>query len=414
MTDILIGRQPIFGQKKDVIGYELLYRSVTSPQGGVILDGDLATTRVILNTFSEIGLDNLVYGHKAFINATRNFLIGHYPIPFAPEHVVLEVLEDIPIDNQLIESLKELSHQGYLIALDDVESIERIYPLLGIANIIKIDLTLVDKNGLGQVVNFLKQYQLQLLAEKVETLEEFEQCRHLGFDYFQGYFLEKPEVFRQRAMDSLRLVIMQFLATIQNPDVNFSKIEEIISKDVSLGYKLLRLVNSAYFSTTVSVTSIRQAISLIGFEQLRSWMTLLLMTSINDKPHELSIIAMTRAKMSELLAKALHKEPVDRYFMMGLLSVLDALMDMPMKKALAFLPLSSNIVEALLYHRGECAQILNTVIAYEQGEWDTVLKVGLPPDIIQKIYLQSIHWADKILKSIKKSEENITVPGGLS
>jgi c-di-GMP phosphodiesterase len=404
MSDLFVGRQPIFDRNLEVIGYELLYRSIQTGPANVT-DGDQATTQVILNSFSQLGLESLVGSQKkAYINATRNFLVGNIPIPFPPASVVLEVLEDIVIDQELINALTALSKQGFQIALDDVTSMEQIKPLLGLAQIVKIDLMGISRSQLTEIVGQLRPYRqrLKLLAEKVETQEELEYCKRLGFDYFQGYFLCKPSVIKGKRMDSARLVLMRTLAKIQDPKADFRSLGGLVAQDVALSYKVLKLVNSSYYSLAKTITAIDQAIALIGLNQLRGWLTLLIMASIDNKPHELTTIAMSRAKMCELVARSLRQSQTELFFLVGLFSVLDAMMDLPMQEALANLPLAEEVVTALLEQKGTTGEVLQMVLAYEHGEWDKLLKTNLTPEIFQKNYLDAIRWTADVTNSIQK------------
>ena len=402
MPDLFVGRQPIFDRNLEVIGYELLYRSIQTGQANVT-DGDQATTQVILNTFSQLGLESLVGGQKkAFINATRNFLVGKYPIPFPPTSVVLEVLEDIQVDQELIDAITALAKQGFQIALDDVTSIEQIAHLWSLAHIIKIDLLGTARDKLLDIVARLRPYhqRIKLLAEKVETQEELEFCRRAGFDYFQGYFLCKPSVIKGKRMDSTRLVLMRTLAQIQDPKADFRSLGNLVAQDVTLSYKVLKLVNSSYYALPKTITAIDQAVALIGMNQLRGWLTLLLMASIDNKPHELTTIAMSRAKMCELLARSLHQGQTESFFLVGLFSVLDAMMDMPMQDALSNLPLSDEVMAGLLDHKGLTGDVLLMTLSYERGQWDDLLKAKVAPDVIQKNYLEAIRWTTEAAKSL--------------
>ncbi len=396
MTDLLVGRQPIFNRNNESIAYELLYRSVQSGNAsGVTTNGDYATTQVLLNTFSEIGLDNIVGTGFAFINFTRNFLVGKYPIQLPPDRVVVEVLEDITLDDQLIDSLKKLKASGFQIALDDVVSPDRVAPLLqsGLINVIKIDLMGTKRILLPDMVNTYKKYGILMLAEKVETLEDYDLCYRLGFDFFQGYYLCKPNIVKTRKMESSRLIVMRLLAQVTDPKADFQSLETLISQDVGLSYKLLKLVNSGYYSLATTVKSIRQAISLIGLSQLRGWMMLLMMSTVDDKPHELTAIALQRAKMCEMIGKALGESQAESFFLAGLFSVLDAIMDIPMSQVVSSIPLADDVIAALTNRQGKIGLALNTVIAVEQGAWDQVLRCGLQPDVIKNIYFESIKWA---------------------
>lgn len=395
MSELLVGRQPIFNRNREVIGYELLYRAVGTDNASHVTNGDFATTQVLLNTFSEIGLDNIVGSGFAFINFTRNFLVGKYPIQLPPERVVLEVLEDIAIDRQLVNALRSLHISGFQIALDDVISTDRVTPALrsGLVNVVKVDLMATKRNLLADMAYTLKQSGLLLLAEKVETLEDYDLCYRLGFDFFQGYYLCKPNIIKGRKMDSSRLIVMRLLSQVTDPKVDFKELEVLISQDVGLSYKLLKLVNSGYYSLSTTVKSIRQAISLVGLSQLRGWMMLIMMSTVDDKPHELTTIALQRAKMCEMIGKSLGEVQAESYFLTGLFSVLDAIMDIPMTQVVASIPLTDEVVQALTNHEGKIGMVLKTVLAIEQGDWDQVMQLGMQTDLLRSIYFESIKWA---------------------
>lgn len=405
MSDLLVGRQPIFNRNKEVIGYELLYRSSQNESSVNVSNGDYATTQVLLNTFSEIGLDNIVGSGFAFINFTRNFLVGKYPIHLPPERIVVEVLEDITLDKQLLDSLQGLKISGFQIALDDVITIDRVIPALrcGLVNVIKVDLMGTKRVLLPDMVNTLKQHGMLLLAEKVETLEDYDLCYRLGFDFFQGYYLCKPNIVKGRRMDSSRLVVMRLLAQVTDPKADFKNLETLISQDVGLTYKLLKLVNSGYYSLSTTVNSIRQAISLIGLSQLRGWMMLILMSTVDDKPHELTSIALQRAKMCEMIGKALGESQAESYFLTGLFSVLDAIMDLPMQEVVSSIHLADDVVAALIKHEGKIGCSLKTVLAIEQGEWEKVLECGIQPERLRSIYFDSIKWANILTNEVYES-----------
>ena len=401
MSELLLARQPIFNRNLEVIAYELLYRSVSDRENAKVIDGDLATTQVILDTFSELGLESIVGNKIAFINLTRNFLIGKFPIPFAPNRVILEIMEDIPIDKPLIQGVEKLADDGYTLALDDIVSSKGILPIIESASIVKIDLAAIDRTTLPQLVSRFRQFNLKLLAEKVETRQEYELCYRMGFDLFQGYFLCKPKLITSHRMDSSRLILLRSLAKLQDPEVTFESLEEIIGLDINLGYKLLKLVNSAYYYMPNEINSIRQAIAILGMEQLRGWITLLLMMNVRENPHELTVIALFRARMCEQLAKASGKSNPESYFLAGLISVIDAILDHPMPEIIEQLPLSTEIVQALLNHEGSIGQILGAVISYEQGNLGAIFLTIVNTAKIQKIYLESIQWVNQVLQRNK-------------
>jgi EAL and modified HD-GYP domain-containing signal transduction protein len=395
--DALVGRQPIFNYKTEVIGYELLYRSSSQTDRAEIQDKDRATTEVIINAFASIGIDSIIGDAKAFINFTRNFLLGKNPIPLHPKRVVLEVVEDTQIDRPLIEALRNLAKRGFTIALDDVIDPNSILPLLDVVHIIKMELPRLSK---GQIISYAAFYQqrgLKVVAEKVETLKEFEFCKNLGIDYFQGYYLCKPNLVKGRQLKPSLITRLRLLEKIHDPYVDFEDIEKIVSKDVAISYRLLRLVNSAVYGLRREIESIHQAITLLGLDQVRKWFTLFFILEMGDKPPELLTIALVRAQMSEFLAKAMGLRNVEKYFLVGLLSVLDALTDLPLEQVINTLPISNEMRDGLLNHTGSSGDILLSVLAYEQGNWDNVLKINLPTQTIRDAYLNSLQFAKTIM-----------------
>ncbi|MCE1255390.1 MAG: HDOD domain-containing protein [Anaerolineae bacterium] len=409
MSDMLIGRQPIFNRSLDVIGYELLYRTSHTPHRASFVDGDQATTQVLLNAFSMVGFENLVGKKLGFVNVTENFLLGKYPIPFPPGSLALEVLENVNVTPLLIEALHSLSDQGYLIALDDVKNVENVLPLLEVASIIKIDLPSISRVNLQSIITYFKQAGVKLLAEKVETFQEYEYCQRLGFDYFQGYFLYRPNVIRARRIDSSKTVIVQALAAIKDPGVSFNALDKYLSRDVTITYKLLKLVNSAYFANRVSVRTISQAISMIGTNYLVGWLTLLLFSSSENKPHELTVTAMMRARFCEQLAKArgVQSNHLDIYFIIGLFSIMDAFFDQPLEKAIQGLPFSEDVVEAMLFYKGDPGKTLEVVLAYEKGDLTRALDLDLSAENVTDIYAHTLEWVNALVKTMQETTQKV-------
>lgn len=403
MEEFFACRQPIFDRQLNVIGYELLYRNFETDRAR-FLDGDLATSQVILNTYAEIGPEIILGDHKAFINLTRNFLVGKYTFPVQPRRLVLEVPESIVTDHNLIESLRALSGQGYEIALDDVTRPQSVQSLLDLADIVKLDLPAISRTFLAHYVDFFREHNrgrgLKLLAEKVETQEEFELCKELGFDYFQGYFLCKPKIVRSRRLPPTRLVILRLLNRLQDSEIDFGELEELVAQDALLGYKLLRLANSAFIGVPYEVRSIRQAMTLLGLDQLRAWLMLFFLARMDDKPGELSILAIIRAKMCELLANSTHEPHPNAFFLVGLLSILDALMDQPLAALLENLRLSDELAKALLEHTGRLGEALECVLAYERADWESVRFAGLSTNLIRYIYIEALGWVSSVRSMI--------------
>jgi len=407
--DVFVGRQPIYNHKLDIIGYELLYRS-NHANHAQFDDSDQATTEVIVNSFMELGLETIVGRHPAFINLSRGFLVGDKPLPFPNKRVVLEILEDIEPDAQLIEGLRNLVRQGYIIALDDFVYRPELEPLVELAHIIKVDVLGIDPEVLEQRVQQLRRGKQRLLAEKVETQEDFERCKALGFDYFQGYFFCKPNIIVGKRPAANRLVLLSLLAELQRPDTDIEKLEKLVAQDASLTYRLLRYANSPAAALRYKVESLRRAIVVIGGNTIKNWITLILYTRLEEKPRELILIALLRAKMCEQIALHLGRDGIDRYFTVGLLSAIDALLDQPMAEVLEALPLVDEIKQALHKREGQLGITLQQVLHYERAEWDK-LHPELADSTYKQIYLQALSWACDSLAALTAPKETAAAAG---
>jgi EAL and modified HD-GYP domain-containing signal transduction protein len=270
-----------------------------------------------------------------------------------------------------------------------------------LADIVKLNMLSVDRQRLPGIITALRKSNILLLAEKVETRDEFNVCSQLGFDYFQGYFLCRPETIQTKKLPTSRMVILQLINKIQNPYVDFKALEEILAQDVILSYKLLRLVNSTYYSPSMRIDSIQQAVSYIGLEQLRGWLVLFLLSKTGDKPRELTILSLVRARMCEMIARQTRQNRPETYFMIGLFSMLDAVMDMSMEQILASVSLSDEAVAALVDHAGPMGLALSCAIAYERGDWGNVLFQDLEISALRDIYLETLVWVSKMASALE-------------
>jgi c-di-GMP phosphodiesterase len=400
ISEIFIGRQPIFDRELQVVAYELLYRGNQQNNFAAVTDGEMATTQVLVNAFMEIGFDDLVGEHHAFINMTRSFILGEQLKSLPNDRVVIEILEDIEIDEEVISSVKALSEAGYSIALDDFVYHESLKPLVLLADIIKIDLMALSASEIEQHVLELKQYDVKLLAEKVETRQEYENCKALGFDYFQGYFFCKPQIIKGEKLPTNRVAILQLVSKIYDPEVTFQELDVLISRDVSLSYKLLRIINSAAYALPRKIDSMKQALTILGMKHIRNWVSMIAFSGIDDKPAELFQIAMIRAKMCESVGQSLGHKDSDAYFTVGLFSNLDALMDQPLEALVTPLPLSLEIKSALLDKAGEMGVVLSCVLAYENADWESVDHSQVDPHVIKNMYAMSLHWAREMSREL--------------
>ncbi|MDH5360760.1 MAG: HDOD domain-containing protein [Gammaproteobacteria bacterium] len=404
MLDVFVGRQPIFRKDLSLYAYELLFRGNAQSTEANVVDDDAATSQVLYNTFVEIGLHNIIGEQRAFVNLTARFLMGEYPLPGDKKHLVLEILETVKVTEALVDAVKDLKKDGYKIALDDFIYRPELKPLIPIADIIKIDLMALSQEQLRRYVSLLRnKTDAKLLAEKVETQQEYELCQELGFEFYQGYYFSKPNIVKGTVIPHNKITVLQLIARIQDPNLDMDTLDRIISMDASLSYKLLKLVNSVSFNLSKEVDSIKAALILMGIDQVKNWATMLALSHSSEKPTELLVNALTRANMSYELAQKLGGSNPDSYFTAGMLSILDSLLDLSMAEIVDQLPLSAEISNALLEHQGNIGQVISCVIDYENGQWDNILQDSSHNEIIEHLqgtYLQAINNSDVQLKSI--------------
>ena len=392
MYEAFVGRQPIFDQNMAVYAYELLFRDADK-NSAVIVNGCQASSQVMLNTFVELGLNSIVGKHRAFINLTRELLVDDFIKVLPPDRVVLEVLEDVRVDDELVESVRQLSHQGYLIALDDFIYDEAWRPLVEIADIIKLDVLALSPDEIDEHVKLLQPFKARLLAEKVETREQFGFLKELGFDYYQGYFLSKPDVVQGRRTPANKISIIQLLARLMQPDPVHAEIEKLIVQDVTISYKVLRFINAAQFALPRKIESIKEAIIYLGLNSIRRLASMIALAGFNDQPHEVLLNALTRARMCERLAEQAGIEKTDAYFTLGLFSALDILLGMPMSSVVKELPLGDDLEQALLSGEGQLGATLACVLAYENQQWEAVRYSDLAMEEITAVYLEAVSWS---------------------
>jgi EAL and modified HD-GYP domain-containing signal transduction protein len=396
--DVHIGRQPILDRSDAVLGYELLFRD-DGDNAEATKSSDQATARVFVNTFLEFGLAELVGSHLAFVNVTRPFLTGEYPLPFAPGQVVLEILESVDLDDTVVTSIEQLAQQGYTIALDHYTVGRVPARVLDIVQYVKCDAD--DRAGysLELTVAQLRAYpHLVLIAQRVETEVQFNRCRDLGFDYFQGFLFSRPRMLTRRSVGPNRLACLELMCRLTSADVGAAEIEECIRLEPALTYRLLRVINSAAGGLPREITSLRQAIVLLGQRTIRNWTTLLLLADADPGNVELLTTTLTRARMCELLARENGTGP-DGAFMVGLLSGLDLLFDEPLPTLVDRLALDAELKAALLRHHGPLGQILATTLAYEQGIHVSAERPRPGDASLSHIYLGAVGWSMQVARA---------------
>ena len=391
--DVFLGRQPIFGRRLEVFAYELLYREGSRKTAGVV-DGDQATSRVLINAFTEIGLERVTGDRPAFVNLTRGFILGEYPLPAVPDRLILEVLEDVRADPEVVAALRALARRGYRIALDDFELEDDTDGLVELADIVKLDFRALDEQQLVSHTRELKSRGRLLLAEKLETQDEFELCRELGFEYFQGYFLAKPKVLHGQSLPTNHATLLALIARLQAPDCDLDEVSKLVERDLTVSYRLLKHINSSLYGLRFQVQSIRDAVVYLGLYKVRNLVSLFLLASMDTTPPALLETAMLRGRMCELLGLASGSPRSDCYFTVGLFSALDAMLSLPMQKVVERLPLAPEIAEALLERKGDLGAALDCVLAYETGAWERAGLRGLNREQVRDAFLAAVDWVE--------------------
>lgn len=400
MENIFVARQPIYDRNNQLIGYELLYRAGDTDVAEFDC-GKFASSQVMINSFMEIGFDGLVGSTLAFINITEDFILDDSLTPMFEKQTVLEVLEHIKPSQKVIEGIKRLKKRGYKIALDDFKYSPEYDQLLPLTDFVKLDVIgLTIEEIVGEIKN-LKNYDVKIIAEKVETPEMYSFCKELEFDFFQGFHFCKPQLVKHKSIPSNKLVVINLLKQLNDPNFKFSDIEKALAQDARLTFKLLRYVNSAAFSLRKEIDSIKEALTLVGGETIKKWATLILMMQLTEgKPQTLLVTALVRARMCELLEEdSGHSN--GKMFTIGLLSLIDALMDMPLVDLLDDLTLSTSVKLALLDYDGENGELLLNVINYEQGKWSDLVERGVDAKAYFACYMDAVKWADVTIESLQ-------------
>lgn len=386
-----VGRQPIYRGGAELFAYELLFRR-DELQETAAESTDQATADVML-AMMDIGLNRVIGNHPAFVNLTRNFLLTEHCQSLPADRIVLEILETVEPDEEIIRAVRTLRGKGFTIALDDFTYAEEFAPLLQLAHIVKVDVRAHTREELVRQVQLLKPYNVKLLAEKVESHEEYEFCRSIGFDYFQGFFFCKPQMLSEDKLPLSRVTTLRLLAKLQDPNISLSGIEQNLVLDVTLSYKLLSYANSAFMGLARKIDSIRHAVSMVGTERVRTWAGLMMFASVDNKPKELMVSAALRGKMCAELARASGHTGEDKYTTVGLFSMLDALLDRPLHQILELIPLSEDVASALEKRTGPMGEALGCAEAYERGDWDNARFGQLSETSIRDAYLEAVDWS---------------------
>ncbi len=408
--ETFVARQPIFDKRMRVCGYELLYRG-DMPRETLEFDGDKATSEVILNSFYNSDINKIVGDKKAFINFTHNLLKEEIPHMLSKDKIIIEVLESVVVDEEIVQACKDLKEEGYIIALDDFifENLQLFNPILPYIDIIKVDFVQTKFCTVKKsIMKTLSKKNKRFLAEKVETQEEYREALKLGFEFFQGYFFEKPYVVVGRDLEPYKLSFMQMIAEVNNTQ-DFEKMAQIVSHDLALSYKLMRLVNSPFYGRGSTIKSARHALVMLGLDEIKKWVTLLMLKDAGkDKPDEIMRLSLIRGRFAENLAsdfKVTGRE--SELFLMGLFSTLDAVLDRPQEEIASLLPLEKDILQAYsLENDSIFGKMLKVIKSYEKGQWSDsnyiIEELALDQALINKKFFDSIIWADEVMENISR------------
>lgn len=403
-----VGRQPIWNMDRELIGYELLFRS------GLALvadqNGSYATGQVIVRAFTEFGVSELVGEKLCFINTTRGFLVGELPLPFGPGQVVLEVLEMMDVDDEVIAGIAALVERGYEIALDDFVWGSGHERLLDLATYVKLDLMATDRATLREIARQCRAYpKVRLLAEKVETDDDLIFAKSLGCELVQGYLLGRPQVLSVQTLSPSRLGRVQLMATLLRPDVEITEVVSMVTRDPALSLRLLQVTNSVGVGIRYKVSSVHEAVMMLGIAQVRQWVSLMALSDLFDADEVQIAQAVTRARMCQLVAEQMG-QPADQAFTVGLLDRVADLLGTPAARLVEQLPLATETSRALVEGTGPLGLVLQIIRAYEGGDAGPIIATGLDPDRLTRSFLAAVGWSTRAMAGLASTGAPAPVP----
>lgn len=389
-----VARQPIFDREEKVFGYELLFRD--GLENAFNGDNDEAS-RATLDRTLLMGLDVLCDGRRAFVNCTRDTLIKGLVTLLPSTTTVVEVLENVPPDPDVVAACRSLKEAGYMLALDDYVADDPREALVEMADILKVEMQLTTEAQRIELIKRFGPWRCRMLAEKIETWADFVRARDQGFVYFQGYFFRRPELVSTHEMPANRLNYLRMLQEVSHPELELSELEKLIKAEASVCYRLLRYLNSARFSFQSEIHSVRHALSILGERDVRRWVRLIAAVGAGqEKTSDLVLSAMVRGRFGELVAPRVAHGESD-LFLLGLLSLIDAMMEMPMAEVLEKIPLDHATKAVLLGQPSELRPVFQLMLALESGEWDAAAQLSrdleMEPEEVAGFYWQAQQWA---------------------
>ncbi|MBU1342849.1 MAG: HDOD domain-containing protein [Proteobacteria bacterium] len=403
--DIFVARQPIFTTQRKIFGYELLFR-LGLENAFPDIDGDIATSNVLSNTFFSFELKEILGDKPGLINFTKELILQKTPLLFPQKHIIIEVLENVEPDKDIIDALEQFKEKGFNIALDDFIYHEKFEPMMKLCRIIKFDLIATPLPTLSTIVkDILTNYDITLLAEKVETYDEFKQAKKMGFRLFQGYFFAKPEVLSKKEISPSQITKLKLINEVGKKEIDFKELEALIKKDVSVSFKLLKFINSAYFGRPTPINTVKDAITYLGTDELKKFIHIVAVSDLSaNKPTELIRSSVIRARMCEQCGTILKTSyTTEELFTLGLFSFMDAMLDSRMEDILKNIAFSDKIKTALIGKDKEFQKLLTIVKSFEQGDWKNKFYAVMSGTAIEKklpeFYLDAIKMVNSFFNS---------------
>jgi len=400
LDDLMMAQQPILKRTKEIFGYELLFRGKDALNAN-ISNGEAATSQVLVNLCIGITKLESQLRKPFFINMTTELMLSDAFFPIDPDTVYIEILEGQKLTPEFFLALKKWSAAGYRFALDDYQFDAAYEALLPWMSIVKIDvLATPPENYLTQIAS-LKARGLILLAEKVEDSNMFELCKKLGFDLFQGYFLQRPEIIKGKRIDSSTHSAIELVNALQNKDVNIEVISDLVGKNPKLSYQLLRILNSPVCGMPKTVVSIKEAVVFLGLVQLKKWALLITLTSSSNQPQALLKILLTRGRCCQLLAESKKSHLTDSAFMVGLMSGIDAVFNVEKSVVLEQIALDKSLLAAIMTQSGELGDYLTQTLSCEEQNWSKIESMSpAARTALNRAFLDAMLWSDGVMQSI--------------
>lgn len=370
MSYNFVARQPIFTKKQKLFAYELLFRDGPQATEYKALDGASATIQVLENSLLNIGIKKLTNGHPAFVNFPTEILMAPFIMDLPADTIIIEILETVIPTVEIIEQCKKLKAAGFHLALDDVVPSSSNMALLPFIDYLKVDFRLTNRKERRDIIKQFNRPELVFVAEKVETYTEFEEAVHDGYSLLQGYFFSRPEVLNNKSVQIVKQTVVLFMQELMVAEVDYKKLEDILRHDSALSYKIMRFINSPYFGFQTKINSIRQALTLLGQKELYKWSALFVLSNFAiNKPAELLILSLVRARFAELISIRLGQKNKTEFFLLGMFSLMDAYLDQSMNEIVGSLPVSDEVKQSMLGERSIMGTVLALITSYERADW---------------------------------------------